>query len=89
MDIIWLLLPNGGFFMFPINFHQILEIIVNYGHKFIKYLSLLIVVISIHHIWMERSARVNSNSFRSIFAMVHIIRRVVAYRLWRWKFKDS
>lgn len=89
MELIFFLLPYVNIFLILINLHQLLGTSFGYEHKIIKHLSLVIMVISIFQIWRERKSRFHNSSPRSISILASIIRRIVAHKLWWWKFKDS
>lgn len=83
------ILLEGDSFVFEPNLSQVLEAAYAQKHKAITNLHLLITSVAIFVIWCERNARIFNNSSTSPSSLILNIKRRVAFKLRRWKFKEK
>lgn len=89
MELIMNLLPNGKFFLMETSLHQILNSKDFLEHKALKRLNSLTISVAIYSLWKERNLRFHNSEIRSIKVLIIIIRFIIAFKLWWWKFKDT
>lgn len=85
LKILQFVLLNGNFILLPVNLMLVFYIINQQDHIVLRNLSALTVAISIYKIWGERNARLHDKAPKSTQCLSAEIKRVVAFKLRRWK----
>lgn len=81
------LFPDGHLFLIAPNIQQVFHVAFEQQHKVLTRLYLLITSVAIFVLWTERNARLFNNSSSSPFNLLLNIKRRIAFKLRRWKFK--